>query len=211
MPVHDDDAGFQMLTDKITRDRGFRCGSYKDRCLRRRIAVRMRAKGTMDPREYAAVLDTDPREYERLLHSLTVNVTKFFRNWATYSVIESEVIPALWGRDQERLRVWSAGCASGEEAYSVAFVMLCALRLRVIRRTALLVALAACAVLLLGFSPLVSFVAAATGTGWAPTAVLFVGIASFTIASCVSVYAFFATRGIPLSPEGKEPHASHPL
>jgi chemotaxis methyl-accepting protein methylase len=123
MPIHDDDAGFQMLTDKITRDRGFRCGSYKDKCLRRRIAVRMRAKGTMHPREYAAVLDTDPREYERLLHSLTVNVTKFFRNWETYSVIENEVIPALWERDQDRLRVWSAGCASGEEPYSVGILM----------------------------------------------------------------------------------------
>jgi chemotaxis methyl-accepting protein methylase len=123
MPIHDDDAGFHMLTEKITRDRGFRCRSYKDRCLRRRIAVRMRAKGTMDPREYAGVLDTDPREYDRLLHSLTVNVTKFFRNWETYSVIESHVIPALWARDQERLRVWSAGCASGEEAYSVGILL----------------------------------------------------------------------------------------
>jgi chemotaxis protein methyltransferase CheR len=112
-----------MLTEKITRDRGFRCRSYKDRCLRRRIAVRMRAKGTMDPREYAAVLDTDPREYERLLRSLTVNVTKFFRNWDTFAAIEKTVIPELWTRQAGAVRVWSAGCASGEEPYSVAILM----------------------------------------------------------------------------------------
>ena len=118
-----DDAGFRMLTEKITRDRGFRCASYKDKCLRRRIAVRMRAKGTANTHEYAGILDTDPREYDRLLRSLTVNVTKFFRNWDTYSVIEKKVIPALWERRDEELRVWSAGCASGEEPYSVGILV----------------------------------------------------------------------------------------
>ena len=112
-----------MLTEKITRDRGFRCASYKDKCLRRRIAVRMRAKGTVSPDEYAIILDRDPREYDRLIQSLTVNVTKFFRNWETYSVIEKKVIPALWERQDEALRVWSAGCASGEEPYSLGILM----------------------------------------------------------------------------------------
>jgi chemotaxis protein methyltransferase CheR len=121
--VYGNDAGFRMLTEKITRDRGFRCASYKDKCLRRRIAVRMRAKGTASPDEYAGILDTDPREYERLLRSLTVNVTKFFRNWETYSAIEKKVIPALWEREEDELRVWSAGCASGEEAYSLGILM----------------------------------------------------------------------------------------
>ncbi len=118
-----DDAGFRMLTEKITRDRGFRCASYKDKCLRRRIAVRMRAKGTANTHEYAGILDTDPREYDRLLRSLTVNVTKFFRNWDTYSVIEKKVIPALWEQGEDELRVWSAGCASGEEPYSVGILL----------------------------------------------------------------------------------------
>jgi chemotaxis protein methyltransferase CheR len=118
-----DDAGFRMLTEKITRDRGFRCASYKDKCLRRRIAVRMRAKGTANTHEYAGILDTDPREYDRLMRSLTVNVTKFFRNWDAYAVIEKKVIPSLWERGDEQLRVWSAGCASGEEPYSVGILM----------------------------------------------------------------------------------------
>jgi chemotaxis protein methyltransferase CheR len=121
--IHGDDAGFRALMDKITRDRGFRCSSYKDKCLRRRFAVRMRAKGTSSHAEYAGMLDADPREYERLMRSLTINVTKFFRNWDTYSALEQKVIPALWARGERELRVWSAGCSSGEEPFSVGILM----------------------------------------------------------------------------------------
>ena len=118
-----DDPGFRKLMEKITRDSGFRCASYKDKCLRRRIAVRMRAKGADSAKEYAGMLDTDPREYERLLRSLTVNVTKFFRNPEAYAAIGERVIPELWERVSDGLRVWSAGCASGEEPYSVAVLL----------------------------------------------------------------------------------------
>jgi len=109
--------------EKITRESGFRCASYKDKCLRRRIAVRMRAKGAYTAQEYAGVLDTDPREYERLLRSLTVNVTKFFRNIDTYHAIEKKVIPELWSTTSKGVRIWSAGCASGEEPYSLAILL----------------------------------------------------------------------------------------
>jgi chemotaxis methyl-accepting protein methylase len=121
--THGDEPGFKALVEKITRDRGFRCSSYKDKCLRRRIAVRMRAKRTTTAGEYAATLDSDPREYDRLIRSLTVNVTKFFRNWDTYSVIESTVVPALWERREPETRIWSAGCSSGEEPYSMGILM----------------------------------------------------------------------------------------
>jgi chemotaxis methyl-accepting protein methylase len=109
--------------DKVTRDRGFRCSSYKDKCLRRRVAVRMRAKGAHAYAEYAGILDSDHHEYDRLVRVLTVNVTKFFRNWDTYSVIEQSVIPQLWERSDARLRIWSAGCASGEEPYSLGILL----------------------------------------------------------------------------------------
>ncbi len=117
------DAGFRALMDKITRDRGFRCSSYKDKCLRRRVAVRMRAKGAASFSDYADILDADLHEYERLHRVLTINVTKFFRNWETYAVLEQRVIPQLWERSDPDIRIWSAGCASGEEAYSVAILM----------------------------------------------------------------------------------------
>lgn len=114
------DADFAALTQKITADRGFRCGSYKERCLRRRIAVRMRAKGVHTYRDYMRVLDGNADEYERLIDTLTINVTKLFRNWDVYDAIARVVVPALWASRAEPLRVWSAGCASGDEPYSLA-------------------------------------------------------------------------------------------
>ncbi|MDB4870077.1 MAG: methyltransferase, CheR-type, SAM-binding domain, C-terminal [Gemmatimonadales bacterium] len=109
--------------EKITRDSGFQCSSYKDKCLRRRIAVRIRARGASGCAEYSDMLDNDPREYERLVRSLTVNVTKFFRNWETYSAIDQKVVPSLMARDDREVRVWSAGCSSGEEPYSLSILM----------------------------------------------------------------------------------------
>jgi chemotaxis protein methyltransferase CheR len=114
------DAGFAELTAKISRDRGFGCASYKDKCLRRRIAVRMRARGVHTYPDYARVLDSDTAEYDKLLDALTINVTKLFRNWETYSVIAERVVPALWSRSGAAINVWSAGCSSGEEPYSLA-------------------------------------------------------------------------------------------
>jgi chemotaxis methyl-accepting protein methylase len=115
-----EDPQFRALTDKISRERRFGCASYKEKCLRRRIAVRMRARGVHTYADYARVLDADPTEWERLLDALTINVTKLFRNWETYAAVAERVVPALWALPAEPLRVWSAGCASGEEAYSVA-------------------------------------------------------------------------------------------
>ena len=114
------DAAFDALTKKIARDKGFGCASYKEKCLRRRIAVRMRARGVHTYGEYARVLDTDAAEYERLLDALTINVTRLFRNWETYAVIADRVIPALWSSANAEIKVWSAGCSSGEEPYSLA-------------------------------------------------------------------------------------------
>jgi chemotaxis methyl-accepting protein methylase len=115
-----DPAQFQALTDKISRERGFGCGNYKEKCLRRRIAVRMRARGVHTYAEYARLLDHDAAEYERLIDALTINVTKLFRNWETYAAIERRVVPALWSPGDGPIRVWSAGCSSGEEPCSLA-------------------------------------------------------------------------------------------
>ena len=115
------DHEFARLTEKITRERGFGCASYKEKCLRRRIAVRMRAKGVHTYHDYARVLDSDAREYDLLIGALTINVTKLFRNWEVFASLRDRVIPELWTRPT-RLRVWSAGCASGEEAYSLAIL-----------------------------------------------------------------------------------------
>ena len=120
MDGNPDPEGFAALTAKIAAESGFACGSYKERCLRRRIAVRMRARGVHTFGDYAAVLDADGREYERLLDALTINVTKLYRDAETFAALGREVIPALWALAVPQVRVWSAGCASGEEPYSLA-------------------------------------------------------------------------------------------
>ena len=115
-----DESGFVALTEKIARERGFGAANYKDTCLRRRIAVRMRARGAHDYGEYCRVLDDDPEEYEALIDALTVNVTKIFRNPEVWSAVERLVLGPLWELRAARLQCWVAGCASGEEAYTLA-------------------------------------------------------------------------------------------
>lgn len=122
MEAHSDahvDDGFRDLAEKITRESEFRCTNYKDGCVRRRIAVRMRARGTATYAQYGDLLDSDSSEYERLMDTLTVNVTRFFRNPSTFAVAAQRVVPELWRR-VPRIRVLSAGTASGEEAFSLA-------------------------------------------------------------------------------------------
>ncbi len=115
-----DEQGFIALLRKIERDRHFRCWNYKDTCLRRRISVRMRAKSASSFAQYAGILDTDPHEYDKLVEALTINVSKFFRNPETFASIATKVLPELWAAPSPLVRIWSAGCATGEEPYSLA-------------------------------------------------------------------------------------------
>jgi chemotaxis methyl-accepting protein methylase len=114
------DDAFVALTSKISRDRGFGVANYKDTCMRRRIAVRMRARGAADYASYSRLLDSDPAEYEWLIAALTVNVTKLFRNAEAWDAVATAVLPALRALAAPRLNCWVAGCASGEEAYTLA-------------------------------------------------------------------------------------------
>ena len=116
-----DGPALDSLMGKIEREHGLRLASYKQPCLRRRLAVRMRACGAHTFGAYAEVLDAVPDEYDRLLDALTVNVTRFFRNPETWALLGRRVVPELWA-GPPRVRVWSAGCASGEEAYSLALL-----------------------------------------------------------------------------------------
>ena len=113
---------FSLLTRKISADRGFGCASYKEKCLRRRVAVRMRARGVHSYTDYARLLDEDTGEYDRLLDALTINVTKLFRNWEAYDALARRVVPELLTRERGPIRVWSAGCSAGHEAHSLAIL-----------------------------------------------------------------------------------------
>jgi chemotaxis protein methyltransferase CheR len=112
---------YLALTQKISRDRGVSCGSYKEKCLKRRIAVRMRARGVHTYEDYAKLLDHDAHEYQELLDALTINVTKFFRNAETWAALQPYL--AELAKTRHGLRVWSAGCASGEEPYTIAVLL----------------------------------------------------------------------------------------
>ncbi len=117
-----EDAAYAALLAKVERERGFRGTHYRQRCLRRRVAVRMRARRVQEIADYAALLDDDPAEYDLLMRVLTINVSKFFRNPETWDVIKREVVPELLRREPPLL-IWSAGSAAGEEAYSISILV----------------------------------------------------------------------------------------
>ncbi len=127
MDIVDDKREFELLQQKIKRDRGFNCSLYKDKCQKRRIAVRMRANKVSSYREYMNILDKNPDEYDKLLDSLTINVTEFFRNPETFDFLYENILPELIAEKRfeamTSIRIWSAGCAAGEEPYSLAILL----------------------------------------------------------------------------------------
>jgi chemotaxis protein methyltransferase CheR len=118
-----DDAAFEALTRKISRKAGLSLDAYKDKCLRRRIAVRMRACGVHTYSDYQAFLDGSPAEYERLKDAITINVTRFYRNAETWNLLRAGLLQEICEGNDGEVRAWSAGCASGEEAYTLAVLM----------------------------------------------------------------------------------------
>ncbi len=116
-----DDPAFLALARELSAHTGVSLESYKPKCLRRRIMVRMRAVGVHTYDEYRALLARSPEELSRLNDAITINVTRFYRNpeaWA--SVAEKVIAPLVPG--EAPVRAWSAGCAGGEEAYTIAML-----------------------------------------------------------------------------------------
>ena len=121
--ISPDEPAFIDLTRRISREVGLSLDAYKDKCLRRRIAVRMRASGVHTYIEYQALLDRDPEEYERLKDAITINVTRFYRNVETWDQVRSMLVPEICADPRGQIRAWSAGCSSGEEPYTLAVLM----------------------------------------------------------------------------------------
>lgn len=120
------DREFQRLCALLLERRGFDLGRYKDRCIKRRIAIRVRACGYHAAQPYLDRLERDDAELDALMSALVINVSQFFRNPETWRVIGDVVLPALATaacRDNEPLRLWSVGCAAGEEPYSLALLV----------------------------------------------------------------------------------------
>lgn len=123
--LSEEDARELQALKRLIRERsGFHTEAYKEKCLRRRLAVRMRARGAHRYADYAAILERDPKEFERFLSAVTINVSKFFRNYEVWETLREEIVPALFALDTPEIRIWSAGCAAGEEPYTMAILLL---------------------------------------------------------------------------------------
>jgi two-component system, chemotaxis family, CheB/CheR fusion protein len=99
---------------------------YKRGTVGRRMARRMQLHGLTSLQAYLELLRDEPDEAHALFKDLLIVVTNFFREPATFAALAEEVIPRLFegkGRDDE-VRVWVPGCATGEEAYSLAILLL---------------------------------------------------------------------------------------
>ncbi len=121
------DSAFSELRRKLVKERGLDLNGYKDRCIRRRIAVRLRAMQCSSLEGYLKILLEDPQELDRLIQAVTINVSGFFRNQETFELIRERILPSIiaWrnANGEKELNIWSAGCATGEEVYSLAIML----------------------------------------------------------------------------------------
>jgi two-component system CheB/CheR fusion protein len=114
---------FVELVEHLKAMRGFDFGAYKDASLGRRIQKRMQTVGVQTFSEYADYLEVHPTEFSELFNTILINVTAFFRDAPAWDHIREVVVPRiLASRPTGNIRIWSAGCASGEEAYTLAMV-----------------------------------------------------------------------------------------
>jgi len=119
------DPGFEALLEFLERSRGFDFTGYKRASLERRFRRRMELVDCTSFGDYLDFLEVHPDEFEKLFNTLLINVTGFFRDDDAWAVMREQVLPELLARrdDDEPIRVWSAGCASGQEAYSIAMAL----------------------------------------------------------------------------------------
>jgi len=108
----------------VKESRGFDFTGYKRSSIQRRVSKRMGDVGAERYDDYIDYLQMHADEYAQLFNTLLINVTGFFRDPQTWEYLADEIVPELIGSrpPDTPLRIWSAGCASGEEAYTVAMV-----------------------------------------------------------------------------------------
>ncbi len=116
---------FGDLLNYLRQERGFDLTGYKPTSLKRRVLKQMQTHHLQDFSEYLDYLQVHPEEFELLFNTILINVTSFFRDREAWSYLEKEVLPPLLAAKPapSPIRVWSAGCASGEEAYTLAIIL----------------------------------------------------------------------------------------
>ncbi len=106
----------------IDESAGLNCSGYRDEYLKRRFEIRLRATGTITYAKYIIYLNKHPEEFTNLLNDLTINYTTFFRDNDVYVHLEHKLLPKLL-MSKLPVKIWSAGCATGEEPYSLAILI----------------------------------------------------------------------------------------
>src|SRR5204863_4578108 len=98
---------------------------YKRPSLTRRIKKRLEEVECGGYSEYLALLEAEPSEFADLFDTILINVTSFFRDAATWDYVRGEIVPRIIEQkvDGDPIRVWSTGCASGEEAYTAGIIL----------------------------------------------------------------------------------------
>ncbi|WP_236020466.1 CheR family methyltransferase [Sabulicella rubraurantiaca] len=118
--------GFAELLAHVQNSRGLDFRGYKKTSLRRRILRRMEEVGVEGFEAYQAFLEAHPQEFVGLLNTVLINVTSFFRDAEAWEALRAEAIPSLI-EGTRPIRIWSAGCATGQEPYSLAILLMEAL------------------------------------------------------------------------------------
>jgi two-component system, chemotaxis family, CheB/CheR fusion protein len=116
---------FEALLNYLKRTRGFDFSGYKQSSLMRRIQRRLQIINVESYSDYIDYLEVHPDEFSRLFDTILINVTNFFRDTPAWEYIASEIIPQIISAKKldEPIRIWSAGCSSGEEAYTIAILL----------------------------------------------------------------------------------------
>ena len=107
--------------------RSINMSAYKDKCMKRRVAIRMRSTRCRDAAEYCNLLRQSPQELDLLQKALTIHVSQFFRNPSMFDKLRDAVFPGLFSSCEKNgageLRFWCLGCAGGEEPFSLAILL----------------------------------------------------------------------------------------
>ena len=118
------DPSFEQLLEYVRDARGFDYSGYKRPSLMRRVEKRMQTVGSGSFADYRDYLEAHPEEFVELFNTILINVTGFFRDSEAWEFLGSNVLPQIVANagGDNQIRVWSAGCASGEEPYTIAML-----------------------------------------------------------------------------------------
>ncbi|CAM3957855.1 CheR family methyltransferase [Kibdelosporangium persicum] len=123
-PPAEPNGQFEAVLTYLRESRGFDFTGYKRTSLARRVRRRMSQVGVEDFGEYIDLLQVDSEEFGALFTTILINVTSFLRDRETWDYLRSDIVPTILAErgPDDPVRIWSAGCASGQEAYSLAMV-----------------------------------------------------------------------------------------